>query len=186
METQMISIDDAIFQHLNQFWPESKIKRYVWEHGKIMQRLPEFSVYFIVPKDRNYFIYVSSGISNFLNQEFFIISPIETPEHVETLAMLASSCLDFPDSFKLGYSVNIGRPWIEHSRMTRLLISLPYLYGPKFEYMEYFDKKIRFLWLLPITENENIFLKNNCLDELEELFEQNNINYLEIDRNSVI
>ena len=66
--------------------------------------------------------------------EFFILSPLETPEHVETLAMVANFHADpCYEDLAFGGILEIGRPWVEDSSLDHLLISLPYPYGPEFE-----------------------------------------------------
>lgn len=182
----MMNYHNIVFNHIQSFWLDSIVRNYTWTYGKIVRQLPDFSVFSIKPNNRNYWIYVSSGISEFLDQEFFIISPIETAEHIETLAMLASTGLAYPESFRLNCTVNIGKPWLECSQMSRFLISLPYLYGRDWEYMNYLDKTVRFFWLLPITDEEHTYIQNNGADSLENLFEIKNINYLEINRPSVV
>lgn len=181
-----MSCHDIVFRHIQDFWLESCIRKYSWNNGKIVHQLPDFFVFSVKPSNRNYWIYVSSGLSDILGQEFFIISPIETVEHIETLAMLASTSLDYPESFRLNCTINIGKPWLEQSNMSRFLISLPYLYGKELEYMDYLGKQVRFFWLLPITDGEYTYIKTNGVDSLEQLFEMKHINYLEIDRLSVV
>src|SRR3981081_1277781 len=72
----------------------------------------------------------------------------------------------------LAHTVNFGRPWLPDSRCTHGLISLPYLDGPRLEWME--DPRVRFLWLIPITPEEEEFKKQNGLEALEERFEAGN------------
>ena len=127
-------------------------------------------------------VYVSSGIGPFLGQEFFIVSPFETPEHIETLAMLASASMHYPDQFQLGKTVNIGRPWVEQSSFQHFLISLPYPYGQELEYMD----NVRFFWLLPITHQERLFLDTHSVEDLETRFDEVGIDYLDINRASTI
>lgn len=125
----MTAYHQTLRHHVNQFFPQSNVQEYTWQAGKIVQQMPQFCVLCIKPKDADYFMYVSCGIAEHLGQEFFILSPHQTPEHVETLAMLASVSLDFPNSFGLGQTVDIGRSWVEQSDMAHFLISLPYPYG---------------------------------------------------------
>lgn len=175
--------NQKILSHLTNFWTGHKIKEFSWILGKIVEEMPDFRVFQVIPNSFDEpWIYVSSGIGKFLGQEFFIISPFETPEHIETLAMLASISLQYPESFQLGKTVNIGRPWVEQSFCSHFLISLPYPYGTKLEFMD----SIRFLWLLPITQQERLFLNTYSVEDLEKKFDEKGIDYLDINRESVI
>jgi len=75
----------------------------------------------------------------------------QSPDAPAWLKSLASVCFNHKDGyFGLGRVIEIGRPWIDGSNMENFLISLPYPYGEKIEYMG----NIRFFWLLPITDKE--------------------------------
>lgn len=62
------------------------------------------------------------------------------------------------------------------------LLSLPYLDGPVLEKCQIDSKMIQFLWLLPITEAERNYKKHKGLEVLE----QNQLNYLDPFRESVV
>ena len=174
--------NDSVLKHLQSFWPNREIYPYKWSLGKIIEELPDFQVFEIAPNQQTEpWIYVSSGIGSFLNCEFFIISPSKTPEHIETLAMIASACLKYPQSFKLNDIIDIGRAWMEMSDFSHFLISLPYPYGQRFEYLD----DIRFFWLLPISETEKNFAYQNSVEDLENLFDQQEIDFLNPNRPAV-
>lgn len=84
----------------------------------------------------------------------------------------------------VGHTVNFGRPWMPGSLCTRGLLSLPYLDGPDLEWMT--EPRVRFLWLLPITEDELAFKKQHGLEALERRFEASQFNYLDPLRESVV
>jgi hypothetical protein len=84
----------------------------------------------------------------------------------------------------LGHTVNFGQPWLPGSRCTFGLITLPYLDGPKLEWLE--EPRVRFLWLIPLTESERRFKKECGLDALEGKFEEQKFNYLDPARQSVV
>ena len=178
-----MSYNQKVLSHLQNFWINHEIKRFSWALGRIIEELPDFQVFQVIPNHEDEpWVYVSSGIGQFLGQEFFIISPFETPEHIETLAMLASASMHYPDQFQLGKTVNIGRPWVEQSSFQHFLISLPYPYGQELEYMD----NVRFFWLLPITQPERLFLNTHSVEDLETRFDERGIDYLDINRPSVI
>lgn len=84
----------------------------------------------------------------------------------------------------LEHSVNFGQPWLPGSKCTFGLISLPYLDGPDLERLE--KPSVRFLWLIPVTENEVAYKKKHGMEALEELFERAQFNYLDPLRPSVV
>jgi Suppressor of fused protein (SUFU) len=83
----------------------------------------------------------------------------------------------------LGDSVNFGRPWQAGSKCTFGLISLPYLDGPRLEWMEH--PRVRFLWLIPVTAAEIEFKKLYGTEALEQRFEEVQFDYLDAHRASV-
>jgi len=84
----------------------------------------------------------------------------------------------------LGHTVNFGKPWVAGSDCAHGLISLPYLDGPNLEWLA--EPKVRFLWLIPITEAELQFKKSKGLEALEERFEEVQFNFLDPFRASVV
>jgi len=84
----------------------------------------------------------------------------------------------------LGHTVNIGRPIVAGSSCDYGLLSLPYLDGPKLEWME--APRTRCLWFIPITLSEREFKKSHGLEALEDLFEETGFNYLDLMRPSVV
>ena len=110
--------------------------------------------------------------------EFFLICPCEDALHVETLAMCAYFHSDPCYHLDLGMSVNIGRGWREGSHYDRLLISLPYPYGPNLEICKIVNFTIRYLWLLPIDVAEEGYLQQWGLEALEQKFDKVGIDFL--------
>ena len=84
----------------------------------------------------------------------------------------------------LGHSVNFGKPWVPGSSCTHGLLSLPYLDGPTLEWLE--SPRVRFLWLIPVTPAEVAFKKEHGLEALEQRFEEEQFNYLDPFRRSVV
>lgn len=180
-----------IRNHVGQFWPNNTISEEVWQEGPIHKTIPRFSILRIEPlRDGNPFVYVTSGCAlaqnNFGKYEFVLLSPVQDPLHVETLTMLAHFVADKDHRVNIGDIVKIGRPWLPHSRCDRLLISLPYPYGPKLEYANCDGERIRFLWTLPITAREAAFAELNGTAALEEKFDDVKLNYLDAHRTSAV
>lgn len=84
----------------------------------------------------------------------------------------------------LGHTVNFGEPWLPGSACTRGLISLPYLDGEALEWLD--EPRVRFLWLIPVTDDEVAFKAEHGLDALEERFEAAAFDYLDPLRASVV
>jgi hypothetical protein len=84
----------------------------------------------------------------------------------------------------VGHSVNFGKPWVSGSSCSYGLLSLPYLDGPSLEWLE--QPRVRFLWLIPVTEAEIAFKKASGTEALEQRFEQAQFDYLDPYRPSVV
>jgi hypothetical protein len=103
------------------------------------------------------------------------------PELVELMTMVAH--FHRTTRLDVGHSVNFGRPWVAGATCSFGLISLPYLDGPALEWMP--EPRVRFLWLVPITEQEREFKKAHGLEALEQRFESGKFDYLDPNRASV-
>ena len=117
--------------------------------------------------------------------ELFLLSrraEAPMPQLVELLQALAQQHRGSPLS--LGESVNFGRPWLPLSRCTRGLVSLPQLDGPPTEWMDV--PRVRFLWLVPITEAEQRLKTMRGVEALEARFEQVAPDFLDPARASVV
>jgi hypothetical protein len=84
----------------------------------------------------------------------------------------------------LGHSVNFGKPWMPESGCTHGVISLPYLDGPDLEWM--LEPRVRFLWLIPVTQTEIDFKNAHGMEALEERFEATQFDFLDPYRSSVV
>ena len=86
----------------------------------------------------------------------------------------------------LGHTVPIGEPWLPGSQCDRLLVSLPYWYGPELETCTWDGGHARLLSLLPITESELAYKHARGLEELERRFEAASINVADPARAAVV
>lgn len=77
-------------------------------------------------------------------------------------------------------------PRVKSSRCTHLLVSLPYPFGPAFEHCQVNAMQLRLLWLLPITAAEAAFGRARGVDALEDLFERECVDTLDVMRASVV
>jgi hypothetical protein len=117
--------------------------------------------------------------------ELFLLSPSQVDAHVELLSAIA----DYHQtgaSLGLGHTVNFGRPWMERSRCSCGLISLPYTLGPKLERAVVAGRNVRVLWLLPITPEERAYKVKAGLEALEDVFEKREIRYADPMRESLV
>jgi hypothetical protein len=182
----------AIYDHVAAFWLNSTISEERWEHGPIEKNIPGFRVLKLKSNqwDRP-IIYATSGCfsvkaEEHVRHEFFLISPTEDIRHVETMTKLANFYADKDYTLEVGTIVSIGAPWMEGSKCNNLLISIPYPYGPKLEWLKTNDACVRFLWALPITEREAGFAELHGFFALEEKLDACKVNYLDIHRPSII
>ena len=105
------------------------------------------------------------------------------PELVE-LMMTVAHFHRTGSALGLGHSVDFGRPWIVGATCSYGLVSLPYLDGPKLEWLA--EPRVRFLWVVPITEQEREFKKAHGTEALEQRLEAAQFNYLDPARSSVV
>jgi Suppressor of fused protein (SUFU) len=179
-------------KHLETFWPGAVQESFEWTRGPILRILPRFSVVRIAPAtDRAPWIYVSHGASEIqtaqgYGMEFMLMSPVEDPIHVESLAMVANFHADPKYRLSVGKAISIGRPWMNSSPCDYFVVSLPYTVGPEFEWCKVGDRLVRFLWLLPITSGEADFAASKGLEALETRFEQAGFNVVDPGRAPVV
>jgi hypothetical protein len=117
--------------------------------------------------------------------ELFIYSTKESDSLVDLLTYCASyHRMKLP--LNLHHTVNIGLPWLENSICDHGFISLPYLDGEALEIYRFDEYQIHCYWYIPITEKERDYkIKNGC-EALEQLFEDNQLDYLNPNRISLI
>ncbi len=190
--TTDLNVRSAIIEHVKKFWPNSTVQEEQWPEGPIQENVPGFQVLRVASKTpRRPLIYMTNGCfvvqpTQHVKHEFFLISPVEEHQHVETLTMLANFHADERFRLDVGSVVNIGDPWMPGSQCDHLLISIPYPYGPKLEWLNLPDTCVRFLWALPITPREAAFLELNGLEALEQRFDTAKVDYLNPSRSSVV
>lgn len=184
------AIVQSITKHVSSFWPTSHIKVRKWPTGPVAELGRDFAVLELSPtrESNNLWVYCTAGTGatdDAQQYEFALFSPSADERHIETLTMLSHYHL-FESSLGLGHIVNIGQPWVEGSRCDRLLLSLPYPFGPRLEWLRSGSLTIQFLWALPITPEEAAFVKQNGLEQLEERFDAAKLQYWNARRQSVV
>ncbi len=185
-------IRSAILDHLRGFWPNSSISGENWRTGPIKENVPGFRVLKLRSNTPEApVIYVTEGCfisepGSHIRHEFLIISPNDERQNVETLTMLANFHADERFRLDVGAVVSIGDSWLPDSTCDHLLISIPYPYGPKLEWLKLSDICVRFLWALPITSREAGFVELNGSEALEQKFDASTVDYLNPFRASVV
>ncbi|MDR6781935.1 hypothetical protein ABIE26_001577 [Pedobacter africanus] len=117
--------------------------------------------------------------------ELFIYSPKSDDSLIELLTVCASYHRNgLP--LNLHHTVNISRPWLGKSKCDHCFISNAYLDGQELELFQYDGKEIHCYWLIPITEKERDFKIEYGCEELEQLFEDRQLNYLDPDRDCLV
>ncbi|MEU8799638.1 suppressor of fused domain protein [Spirillospora sp. NPDC048819] len=181
----------ALERHVRGFWDGHIVEAATWEHGPILERIPRFSTYRVLPKRAGEaWVYVTVGCSLFDpapgGTEFFVMSPLPDEAHSETLAMVGHYHSFEAHRLDVGSVIHIGRPLTRGSRMDHLLVSLPYPYGPDLEWSPPKAGEARFLWLLPIHQSEAEFIESEMLDEFESLMDARSVNILDLNRDPIV
>ena len=179
---------DAIRRHYAECWgvkPEVLLS----QKGPISELPSEFRVLVFAPSERRkMWTYATACMSQRHDQlpvELHLFAPHRNDDIVELL-VVTSHYHRTGEWLGLGHSVNFGRPWWNGSICVHGLISLPYLDGPKLEWMEFGQAKVKFLWLIPVTSSEVEFKRAKGLAALERKFEKAKFNYLDPKRPSVV
>jgi hypothetical protein len=179
---------EIITAHYENCWGGKSTAKY-WKRGPIEELTPGFTVLEFPPtKDRNMWTYATCGMSQQGDAppvEIHLFVPVQSESLVELLTVIAHYHLTGA-YLDVGHTVNFGRPWLAGSTCDHGLISLPYLDGPKLEWLEESDQKIHFLWLVPITLAEVQFKMTHGLEALESRFDSSQFNYLNPKRTSVV
>ena len=179
---------ESIINHYKENWGD-RGKFQAWDKGPREELAVEFSVLEFPPRaDRDMWTYATACMSHPDDKspiELHLFSPQENHAHVELLTAIAHYHAN-EVRLDLEHSVNFGRPWLLGSQCDHGVISLPYLDGPDFEILEFDDKTVRFLWLIPVTTDEVEYKKKNGFESLEEEFDKHQIDYLNPSRISVV
>jgi hypothetical protein len=177
-------------KHISKNFEGHKIKVCKWEFGPIVNLLPNFRILEISPGPKSpLWNYVTLGTWELHQQknshvEFILASPESNEKILDLMAMTAYYHSKFP--LGIGHTFPIGEPWLENSHCDHMLVSLPYPYSEELEICMIDQAFIHFYWLLPITKVERDLKMNKGLESLEELFDNNKLEYWKVDRDSII
>ncbi|WBA41721.1 suppressor of fused domain protein [Hymenobacter canadensis] len=165
-------------------------RKIVWRAGPVEKLHPYFYVLEFAPSGgKSTWTYCTVGMSlDRLSEsriELFVLSPRQD----ESLAELLLSCASFHRNdapLDLNHTVNIGRPWLADSCCDYAFISLPYLHGEALELFDFASVTTHCYWLIPITEAERDYKIQHGAEALEQLFEQQELDYLNPKRSCLI
>ncbi|MEM8981007.1 MAG: suppressor of fused domain protein [Pseudomonadota bacterium] len=164
----------------------------IWDEDRMLSFSDGIRTYEFHPNEQvEHWVYISEGVGLLEPEllhphEYIISSDHSNGEHAELIAMLAFLISTRKRLFHIGETIDIGRPWIAGSSMSRLLVSTPYPYGPKLENAEICGRPLSLIWLLPIHDREQGFLASDGLEALEAKFDSNAIEFLDPNRASVV
>jgi hypothetical protein len=185
-------VKSAIVRHIAKQWPHHAITEHQWTKGPVSELMPELRVLQLAPaRQGDSYVYVTVGASDVscgssYGLEFFLFSREHAVNHVELLSLVTYMHRDANHHLDVGHTMTIGRPWEDFSRCDRVLVSVPYHPGSEFEWLQIgSDSQVRFLWVIPITKEEQDYGNRNGLAALEDQFERMGIDYLDPMRKSV-
>ncbi len=180
---------NSIIKHYESFWNKKAVVKN-WHESPISSLPKDFCVLEFAPDaNRNMWTYATCCMSDQSEKkpiELHLFSPVKTDVIVELLTIVAHFH-KHGEVLDLWHTVNFGRPWQDKSLCDHALISLPYLDGPKLENFKVDENTVvKFYWLLPVTEEEVDYKIKNGVEALEKKFEENNFNYIDVNRKSVV
>lgn len=185
---------DALDRHVRSFFAGHPIDRRTWPIGPMESRIPGFFVYTVGPGPRFAgWTFVTAGCWRATAEdghgfEFTLSAPTPDDRHVEVLTMLVYyHSGGGPDRLDIGHMVALGDgPWLPGSSCDRLLVSLPYPYGPDLEHCSWATGHAQILWAMPITASERAYALAHGLEALEQKFDDAGVQFLDARRAPVV
>lgn len=179
----------GLTSHLRGIFDDAYLITYFRPKPRLLPLAPHARVLKVAtPETGDPAYYVTYGLNGLVSAtdqrlEYAIVAPRASDTHAQTLDALMAHCFEHSVIYEEGDVLILGRPWLEGSRMDRLLVSAPYPLGPKFEFFDAADHgKGRILWLQPIHEGEHAFVQEAGLKALQNRFEHAGIDVLAADR----
>lgn len=177
-------------RHVQGFFADHQIRSRLFDRGPIQGVLPGFYVIQVDPGpmlSQTTYVSVGAGFPDDGHEHLEFVTMAEAPSerHVELLAM-AAHYHRTGERLRLGHTFPIGEPWFPDSLLDHMLVSLPYPFGPKLEYLQIPDHPVRLLWLLPITASEREHKRAYGVEALELLFDAAKIAYWDPKRSPVV
>ncbi len=187
-----MEIDDQVIRHLRRTWDFNEFHAvrldFPFVRG-VVDDLWAVRVDPLIP-ERGVWVYVTAGAWRVRcepdRREFLIVSPCLMDTHFATLAEVVFRHAVPNNPLDAGDVYNLGRSWLDNSPSTNLLLSRPYILDPAVEIASLDGMTVRYLWLLPINNQERAYLESRSLEALEQAFEAQGIKPLDPHRESVV
>jgi Suppressor of fused protein (SUFU) len=173
---------ELLTRHYAEHWagPAATLR---WPHGPVEAVRPQFRVQ-LYRRAPGSFAFATRGMSAPADASALelhvLVKPSQRAEARDAVVELLAAAAHYHRTGQplgLGHTVDFGRGWVDGSDCSCGLVSLPYLDGPKLEWME--EPRVRFLWLIPITPAERDFKREHGLEELERRFERARVDLLD-------
>ncbi|MFE6308097.1 suppressor of fused domain protein [Nocardiopsis sp. NPDC057823] len=183
-------IYEDLDDHLARGWEGRRQEDYRWTLGPAIEEMPNFFVRRIDPRrNESPYVYATVGafeVDEHAMREFFILSPVESPRHVETLAMVSHYHSFFQHRLHHGSVLDLGRPWIDGSAGHHIFVSWPYVLEEGQDICRTSMGDVTYLWLIPIFKNEAKFIKNKGAEAFGDLLEESGVDLVDPRRLSVV
>jgi hypothetical protein len=187
------STHDQIRAHYDSVFEKDRIDEVHWTPGPMTSRLPDFHIVKVRPdRPEGLWTYATIGAwaatrDEPASLEFVAVARSEAAVIMERLAHAAYYHAGPPTNrLGVGHTVPIGEGWVPGSPLDHILVSLPYLWGPKLEHCPVSDRHVQVVWLLPIHKIERDFKQRHGVEALEQKLEAAAIDYLDPFRPPVV
>lgn len=188
----MKDMNEAIGRHVTGWFGGNKVFA-VDPPAQLAERVPGLQVLEVAPGSMfDLYTYVTIGCwaaveTLGVGTEFVFTARRPDAAHVEAISTVAAAHCGTPTGrLDRGSVVPLGRPWLPGSNCDRLLVTLPYPYGPKFEFVRWRRFTARLLWLVPITPLEAAFVAADGAEAFEARMESLGISFTDPSRPSVV
>lgn len=183
------SYTERLTRHYNAYYGMQG-KRLTLTTGLVEKLHKDFFVLEFPPNARHkMFCYCTVGMSADRHDDNLIELVMYSPKQAASIVELMTACASHHRNvlpLNLHHTLNIGQPWVDNSKCDHGFISLPYLDGQSLEIFNFDKKEIHCYWLIPITETERDYKIDNGWEALEQLFEDNQLDYLNPERDSLV
>ena len=181
---------DRLRAHVRHFFPQNEIVE-LPAGGPIAASNPHFGVLRVAPvAPTDLWTYFSIGAwaarpDQQPGVEFVLTVATDEERAVDLLAMSAYYHEEHP--LEWGQLVPIGEPWLTGSSCGEFLLSTPYPFSPDMQTCHVDDeRRVDFLWLLPVTDAESEYMDANGQEALESRFDEIGLEYWDVARASAI
>lgn len=168
---------EAVESHVRAFFVGHSVEAVDYDLGPERREVvPCLRVLVVGPGPRSdSWAYVTAGCWALMEKdrhglEFVMTAHVRDQRFIDLMAMIAYYHCG-GHQLDLEHSLPIGEPWVPGSACDHLLISLPYLHGPRLEHCPLPGGHARVLWALPVTTAEIEFRRQHGHEALEQLFD---------------